>query len=168
MGRDLIVFGDDQDIIFGDSLALVPEITGGIDTIIYRWIGSYGGTLSCTDCPDPIAKPEYEIDYTLLISDGNGCSDEQRLRVSVAKIREVRVPTGFTPNGELMNDRLIVHGRPGTLIKSFTVFDRWANVLYEASEFGVNDIDSGWDGTSKDQPVNAGVYLYKLVVEYDD
>ncbi len=163
-----LLLPDDQDIIFGDSLALVPEITGGIDTIIYRWIGSYDGTLSCTDCPEPIAKPEYEIDYTLLISDGNGCSDEQRLRVSVAKIREVQVPTGFTPNGDLMNDRLIVHGRPGTLIKSFTVFDRWANVLYEASEFGVNDIDSGWDGTSKDQPVNAGVYLYKLVVEYDD
>jgi len=159
---------EDRDIVFGDSLTLESEITGGIGTITYRWIGSYGGTLSCTDCPEPLAKPEYEIDYTLLVSDGNGCSDEQRIRVSVAKIREVRVPTGFTPNGDFMNDRLIVHGRPGTLVKNFTVFDRWANVLYEANDFAVNDVDSGWDGKSRDREVNAGVYFYKLVVEYDD
>jgi hypothetical protein len=26
----------------------------------------------------------------------------------------------------------------------------------------------GWDGTSNMKPVNAGVYLYKIVVRYDD
>ncbi|MFT6484813.1 MAG: gliding motility-associated-like protein [Neolewinella sp.] len=159
---------DDQTIIFGDSITLTPVIVGGIDTIGYTWTGSYGGTLSCTDCPEPSAKPEYEIDYTLAITDANGCTSEDRFRVSVSKIREVAVPTGFTPNGDAANDVLIVHGRPGTQVISFAVFDRWANVLYEASDFPVNDASMGWDGTSNMKPVNAGVYLYKIVVRYDD
>ncbi len=163
-----LVLPADSTIIFGDSIDLVPVVTGGIDTIIYNWRGSYEGTLSCLDCPEPVAKPEYEIDYSLVITDGNGCSADDRFRVSVRKIREVAVPTGFTPNGDLQNDRLIVHGRPGTKVVSFAVYDRWANLLYEANDFDVNDVGMGWDGTSKGQPVNAGVYLYKLVIEYED
>ena len=158
----------DTTIVFGDSLTLVPELTGGVDTITYRWTGSYGGTLSCTDCPAPVARPEYEIDYTLDVSDSNGCTDDQRIRVSVRKIREVATPTAFTPNADGANDVLIVHGRPGTRVLTFTVFDRWANVLYEAADFMVNDASFGWDGTAGGAPVNAGVYLYKIVVEYDD
>ncbi|MFK8165220.1 MAG: proprotein convertase P-domain-containing protein [Lewinella sp.] len=163
-----LVLPADSTIIFGDSIDLIPIINGGIDTIIYDWQGSYEGTLSCLDCPEPVAMPEYEIDYSLVITDGNGCAADGRFRVSVRKIREVAVPTGFTPNGDLQNDRLIVHGRPGTKVISFAVYDRWANLLYEANDFDVNDVGMGWDGTSKDAPVNAGVYLYKLVIEYED
>ena len=159
---------DDITITFGDSIDLIPSIVGGIDSIAYVWTGSYGGTLTCEDCPQPNAMPEFEIDYRLAISDANGCTAEDRLRVSVRKIREVAVPTGFTPNGDAANDVLIVHGRPGTQVLSFTVFDRWANVLYEATDFPVNDPTMGWDGTANMKPVNAGVYLYKIVVRYDD
>ncbi|WP_187270911.1 proprotein convertase P-domain-containing protein [Neolewinella aurantiaca] len=158
----------DTTIIFGDSIDLIPTIVGGIDSLIYNWTGSYGGTLDCEDCPTPNAMPEYEIDYSLVVADANGCTAEDRFRVSVRKIREVAVPTGFSPNGDASNDVLIVHGRPGTQVVSFTVFDRWANVLYEASDFAVNDASMGWDGTVNMEPVNAGVYLYKIVVRYDD
>jgi gliding motility-associated-like protein len=163
-----LVLPADSTIIFGDSIDLIPVVTGGIDTIIYNWRGSYDGTLSCLDCLAPSAMPEYEIDYNLVITDGNGCSDDGRFRVSVRKIREVAIPTGFTPNDDLQNDRLVVHGRPGTKVVSFAVYDRWANLLYEANDFDVNDVGMGWDGTSKGQLVNAGVYLYKLVIEYED
>lgn len=158
----------DTTIIFGDSLTINPTVIGGIDTISYDWRGSYDGTLSCLDCPSPSAKPEYEIDYALFLTDQNGCTADDRFRVSVRKIREVAVPTGFTPNGDNQNDRLIVHGRPGTRVVSFIVFDRWANVLYETGDFDVNDASFGWDGTVNDQPVNAGVYLYKMVIQYED
>lgn len=160
--------GGPQNIIFGDSLLLNASIIGGIDTIAYRWRGSYSGTLSCDDCPQPLASPEFEIDYTLEITDGNGCRVSDRFRVSVRKIREVAVPTAFSPNGDGQNDRLLVHGRPGTRVRNFAVFDRWSNLLFEASDFPVNDTDRGWDGTHRGEAVSAGVYLYKMTIEYDD
>lgn len=159
---------EDTTLVFGDSLLLIPVLVGGVDSLRYNWFGSYGGTLDCEDCPTALAKPEYEIDYEVVVTDGDGCTAEDRMRVSVRKIREVAVPTGFTPNGDNRNDVLIVHGRPGTQVVNFVVFDRWANVLYEANDFEVNDVSMGWNGMVNDQPANGGVYLYKLVIRYDD
>lgn len=163
-----IDLGPDSTIIFGDSITLTPQITGGVDSLFYSWMGSYPGTLSCLDCPDPSARPEYEIDYTLSLRDQNGCLAEDRFRVSVQKIREVAVPTGFTPNNDGQNDLLVVHGRPGTRVVSFAVFDRWSNILFEDGDYPVNDTGRGWDGSHEGKPVNAGVYLYKMVIEYED
>jgi gliding motility-associated-like protein len=163
-----IDLGEDQNIVFGDSITLTPTIVGGIDSLFYTWMGSYPGTLSCLDCPDPSAKPEYEIDYTLSILDVNGCFAEDRFRVSVAKIREVAVPSGFSPNNDGQNDVLIVHGRPGTKVSSFAVYDRWSNILFEDGDYAVNDTSRGWDGMHEGKAVNAGVYIYKMVIEYED
>ncbi len=160
--------GADSTIIFGDSITLTADIVGGVDSLFYSWSGSYPGTLSCLDCPDPFARPEYEIDYTLVLRDINGCLAEDRFRVSVRKIREVAVPTGFSPNGDGRNDILIVHGRPGTRVSSFAVYDQWSNILFEDGDYPVNDTSRGWDGNHKGEPVNAGVYLYKMVIEYED
>ncbi|MBC6994059.1 proprotein convertase P-domain-containing protein [Neolewinella lacunae] len=160
--------GPDQDIIFGDSLRLMPALEGGIGMITYNWRGAYPGTLSCEDCPEPLASPEYEIDYTLTVMDETGCEDEDRVRVRVRKIREVAVPSGFSPNGDTRNDLLLVHGRPGTRVLNFAIFDRWGNLLFEDGDFEVNDPLRGWDGTKGGQPVNAGVYLYRVSIQYDD
>lgn len=159
---------EDEQIVFGDSLVLNPTTTGGVGVVNYEWRGSYPGTLSCTDCEEPLATPEFEIDYSVAVTDANGCRDEDRFRVSVRKIREVFVPTGFTPNDDGMNDRLIVHGRPGTQVVEFIVFDRWTNEVYVGEEFPVNDVDAAWDGTYKGTPLPADVYLYRVIVRYDD
>ena len=55
-----------------------------------------------------------------------------------------------------------------TFVVSFQVFDRQTNLLYEDANFDVNDPTRGWDGTDEGRLVNAGVYLYKLVVRYED
>ena len=160
--------GEDLDIIFGDSITLDADINGGVDTLIYVWSGSYPGTLSCDTCAMPSAKPEYEIDYTLMLRDGNGCTTEDRFRVSVEKIREVAVPSGFSPNNDGQNDLLLVHGRPGTWVENFAIYDRWTNLLYSDDDFSVNDATRGWDGQHDGQPVNAGVYIYKMTIRYED
>ncbi|WP_173021500.1 PKD domain-containing protein [Lewinella sp. W8] len=160
--------GQDTTIIFGDSLQLQPSIVGGIGMLEYRWRGAFDGTLDCTDCPAPTAKPEFEIDYTLSLTDDNGCEAEDRVRVSVRKIREVAVPTAFSPNGDSRNDRLLVHGRPGTQVIDMMILDRWGNVLFHDGQWEVNDPNRGWDGTHEGKVLNAGVYLFKVVIEYED
>ncbi|MGB3802293.1 MAG: proprotein convertase P-domain-containing protein [Lewinella sp.] len=161
--------GPDREIIFGDSLALISRITGGRGDLDYAWSSSYDSTLSCIDCVSPIARPEYEIDYQLSVVDGMGCAAEDMVRIRVRKIREVAVPTAFTPNGDGHNDRLLVHGRPGTTVLSFSVFDRWGGWLYTGQDFPVNSEEVGWDGLDqRGDELNAGVYIFKVEVEYED
>ena len=164
-----VELGEDRDIVFGDSILLSAEVIGGRGGLDYFWAGTYEGTLNCADCPVPVARPEYEIDYRLEVMDSLGCLAEDVIRVRVRKLREVAVPTAFTPNEDGHNDRLLVHGRPGTRVLSFSIYDRWGDFVYSEGDFAVNDPDHGWDGRDhggKEQ--NAGVYVFKAEIEYED
>lgn len=180
-GPEFIVdLGEDINIVYGDSINLEANFTGAAGDLLFSWSGSYDGTLLCpgdtidrannviSNCPSPNARPEYEIDYLLRLIDGNGCEAEDRLRVSVQKIRVVEVPSGFTPNSDGQNDRLLVHGRPGTTVKRFSVFDRWGELIFEDADFPVNDLSRGWDGNYKNEVSSAGVYVWQVVAIYED
>ena len=161
--------GEDLEIVYGDSIALSAVVTGGRGNLDYAWSATTEGTLDCLDCPNPVAKPEYEVDYSLSLMDAMGCLAEDQLRVRVRKIREVDVPTAFTPNDDGHNDRLLVHGRPGTRVIQFSVFDRWGGWLYTQEDFAVNDGESGWDGRDhRGKEMDAGVYIFKAEVEFED
>jgi gliding motility-associated-like protein len=160
--------GPDLAIIYGDSVQLQATLENAARPAEIIWLAPYEGTLSCTECPTPYARPEYTIDYEVYAIDANGCEATDLLRVIVEKVKLIAVPTGFTPNGDGENDLLRVHGRPGSQILSFQVFDRWGELVYQGGDFLVNDASSGWDGSYRDQPLNAGVYLWVLRVRYDD
>ncbi len=72
------------------------------------------------------------------------------------------VPTGFSPNGDGINDMLFVLG---SFYKDlhFTVYDRWGQVIFETS-----DRNTGWDGKFKGKDVGSGVYAYKLTYTKPD
>ena len=77
------------------------------------------------------------------------------------------MPTAFSPNGDYINDRFTVYANTFQVkeIASFKIFDRWGGLLFERKNFPPNDEASGWDGASRGQPLNSGVYVYALEVE---
>ncbi len=154
-------------ILLGDSITLEASSINAVGKVTYVWTAPYEGTLSCTECLVTISKPMNMINYELYGIDEKGCEATDRVTVIVQKIRAVAVPTGFTPNADGMNDLLLVHGQQGTKVKVFRIFDRWGELLYEIPDFMVNDT-IGWDGTFRGEPVNAGIYLWYLEVEYID
>jgi gliding motility-associated-like protein len=155
-------------IVLGDSLQLDASSVNGVGLVDYVWEPPYDGTLSCLNCATTVARPDVSILYKLYAIDENGCESTDKVWVYVDKPRVVAVPTGFTPNGDTNNDFLIVHGRAGTMVQYFQVYDRWGELLYEARDFEVNDATAGWDGTYKGEMVNSGVYVWQLVVTYED
>ncbi len=159
--------GEDRTLILGDSLQLEATSANPAPGFVeYIWTEPYAGTLSCTECTNPWASPMYSIIYELLGIDSKGCESTDLIRVNVEKPRVAMVPTGFTPNNDLTNDLLVVHGMEGTLVKTFRIFDRWGELLYEDKDFYVNDTARGWDGTFRGKPMNGGVYVWYLEVEY--
>ena len=163
----LLDIGPDITINLGDTVNLSAEVinaAGGIADLF--WSAPYEGTLSCEQCDGPSIWPQNTIFYKLTGYDSNGCEAEDQIRVIVEKPRTVLVPSGFTPNNDQVNDRLLVHGREGTQIKVFRIFDRWGELLYEKFDFPVNDPSVGWDGTFRGQFLNSGVYIWYLEAIY--
>ena len=82
---------------------------------------------------------------------------------------DVFVPNIFSPNGDNINDRLLISTGPEIEeIESFQVFDRWGNMMYSASHFPPNDPGFAWDGKWKGERLNPAVYAYRLIVKFKD
>ena len=75
---------------------------------------------------------------------------------------DIFMANAFTPNGDGLNDRYV----PGYTceIRSFElrIFDRWGNQIFMATT-----PDETWDGTYRGQPVEQGIYTYKLFYIWD-
>lgn len=164
-----IDLGDRQTIRYGDSLQLYVNVSGGVQPLIgYSWTPTDSTLFSCLDCPEPWISPTEQTTIYLRAMDQSGCMARGLLTVLVEKDFPVHVPTGFTPNGDGTNDRLIVHGLPDITIAHFQIFDRWGELLYEKFDFPTNDLMSGWDGTYKGELLNANVFIWQLEAVYPD
>ncbi len=76
------------------------------------------------------------------------------LSLNVELSSEVYVPTIFSPNGDGHNDIMFARGK-GIVEIHFVIYDRWGEKVFET-----DDINTGWDGTYKGQPLNLGVFVY--------
>ena len=160
--------GENRVIDFGRTLELDPLFTGHVGSVSFDWSPKDSSILSCFTCRYPELTIDDQTQISLIITDENGCTAEDFLLIGVQRDRRVFVPSGFTPNGDGNNDRLLVHGEAGTIVTLFRVFDRWGELLYENGDFEVNDPDQGWDGTFRTKAASGGVYIWYLEVEYID
>lgn len=130
-----------------------------------RWIPEEG--LNCSHCLQPILTALQSGQYTLRIIDIFGCSTETTVDIQVEDAVDIFVPSAFSPNDDLVNDRLVVYANPLLMKKvlSFKVFDRWGALVYQATAFPPNDEESGWNGTFRGRLLQPGVYTYMVQVE---
>ncbi|MCR6721381.1 MAG: gliding motility-associated C-terminal domain-containing protein [Chitinophagaceae bacterium] len=78
------------------------------------------------------------------------------------------IPNTFSPNGDGRNDRFFPRGTGLFRIKSFSVFNRWGQVIYEKRDFAPNDPSAGWDGRYKGQLSSPDVYIYMMEIICDN
>ena len=67
-----------------------------------------------------------------------------------------RVPTGFSPNGDGINDVLLVKGGPFISI-DFKVYNKWGELI-----FTTTDPNTGWDGSRNGAYQPLGMYAYTI------
>lgn len=158
--------GEDIQLAYGESDTLIPSINQ-FGIFEYQWMTqSPDSTLSCTDCPTPIATPLYDTDYTLLVTDANGCTATDDIRVNVRKTQRVFIPNAFTPNGDGANDIFMVHSDSGAVSAHVRIFDRWGEWVYDKPNATLNNPEDGWDGKHNGNDSPAGVYVYFIEVEF--
>jgi gliding motility-associated-like protein len=162
--------GADISMDLGDTLRL--EALTSQSVLSYEWSG--GPLLGCAgpdslNCYDPRLAPQESTAYAVRVTDANGCTAEDRIQVFVAKKRKVFIPNAFSPNGDGVNDLFTIYaGNDVARIKSFSVFNRWGESVHQVFDFTPNDPDYGWTGRYRGQPLNAGVFVYYVEIEFID
>jgi gliding motility-associated-like protein len=122
----------------------------------YLWTPSIG--LSDPTIPNPIVTAGAVGDvvvYKVTASTQAGCKGEGYVRVQVYKGPDLYVPTGFTPNGDGVNDSFFPFPVGIKEIKYFRVFNRWGQLI-----FSTNRLNDGWDGKLSGKEQASGVYVW--------
>ena len=140
-------------------------IPGTYSSNVVSWSWMPAATLSCSDCPQPIAAPKFNTKYLVTYVDSNGCVNNGQVEVIViCKDANVFVPNTFSPNNDGSNDVFYVRGRGLDRVKSLRVFNRWGEIVFEQQNFPVNNPSFGWNGNYKGQKALADVYVYQVEV----
>jgi gliding motility-associated-like protein len=123
-----------------------------------QWTPSTG--VSNTSIAQPTLTPPATLTYDVRLNYGY-CQAVDSIHVTVADSTDlscdnVFFPTGFTPNGDKIND---VWGMSNVVFLgefvSLEVFDRWGGGV-----FYTTDSSERWDGTKNGEEIMPGLYVY--------
>jgi gliding motility-associated-like protein len=158
--------GPDQTIEVG-SAGVQLHATGSPDVVSWKWSPSAG--LSCISCPDPNATPNQTTEYAVEVRNEGECLAKDYLTIHVVCNRgTLYIPNTFSPNGDGMNDRFYPRGKGVFMIKSFRVFNRWGELVFERLNFNPNDAGAGWDGKYKGKLLSPDVFVYVCEIVCDN
>jgi len=164
----LVEIGPDVTLQLGDSAeinALINIPVSHIDTILWN----PEDLVNCPGCQTQYLSPQITTAVSVLVQDINGCRAWDDLIIHVVKERPVYIPNIFSPNDDGNNDIFLVYGGIGIVkIDQLSVFDRWGNIVFQASDFQPNNPNFGWDGTFKGQRMNSAVFVYKAKITFAD
>ncbi|MEZ5039656.1 MAG: gliding motility-associated C-terminal domain-containing protein [Saprospiraceae bacterium] len=158
--------GPDLEIKFGAQV-LLEAITNASNIASITWLPAEGDTLA--NPLQQLVTPTHSNKYAVTIIDEQGCQATDEIIILVLERKRFYGPTVFSPDENGNNDSFTLFGGNDIKeIRSFQIFDRWGNKVFDRQRFQPNDPSLGWDGNFNGQPMNAAVYVYYAEIEYID
>lgn len=144
-------------IFKGESILL--EIGESCSNSIF-W--SPAATLDHPDELSTLATPQQTTNYKVSLDNGK-CISSDTVTIYVADkdkldCNRLLLPKAFTPNNDGLNERFGISNL--FLIDEleyFEIYDRWGAKVWETKL-----MNETWDGSINGQPLNSGMYLYKI------
>lgn len=136
------------------TVGLTVSVSGGAGGFTYDW-DEPGAAIAVVDASGAtvVTFPE-DGTYTIYVTDvcGNTASDTAEVNVIPC---EITIPNVVTPNNDNVNDEIHILNLEYHPKSSFTLFNRWGQVMYESSDYK-NDYSP--------KELSDGVYFYVLIL----
>jgi len=144
----LLDMPDSVHLYHGEAYKLQPST----NCSYFSWFPPSG--ISATDVSTPTFDPQVRTRYFVTASTEHGCEIKDSIDILIMQT-VIDMPNAFAPNGT--NNSFKPSKRGIVQLKSFSVYDRWGQKVFETS-----NIDQGWDGTFHNKPQPMGVYVYTI------
>ena len=159
----------------GDGLPNFQDLDSDGDTVADELENDVNGDGTLVDDTDGDGLPDYidvdddndgiataaEWDY-----DGDGigpddCDNDGLFNYLDADQCQLFVPEGISPNGDGVNDILVIEGVKSGVVVNLQIFNRWGALVYSSSNY-----ENDWDGRGTEGPfagdLPAGTYFYTI------
>jgi gliding motility-associated-like protein len=155
------------DVVAATGSVLDLQAKGSADVTQWNW--SPSDYLSCTDCANPTSTPRENMQYILTGTNQFGCQASDTMLIHlVCDEGKVFIPNTFTPNGDGQNDQFYPRGVGVKLVRYFRIYNRLGQLVYERTNFQLNDKAHGWDGTFKGQKLTPDVFVFSTSMICDN
>ena len=151
----------------GTAQVNVNECSDGGVSILVSPSGSLSGDYTFTWNTNQIANPLRNVPagtYSVTIGDGSGCTFFIDSLIVDETLLCFDIPNTFSPNADGTNDTWNVNSSNIGIIKTVSIFSKWGQVVYEASEVS----QFQWDGTYKSEALPPGTYYYIMEIDNPD
>lgn len=150
--------GPDQTLLAGSDAQITT--TG---KYIDKYIWTNSESLSCDTCANPLATMSVTTTYVVNVSTDFGCLASDSITIHIyCDESQLFIPNSFTPNNDGQNDVFYPRGNGVSIIKSFRIYNRWGELLFERSSININDESNAWDGSFKGGTPRPDVYVYVI------
>ena len=165
--RPRVDVGPDVTTATGSTYSFAPVTQNGP---IVSWQWSPSNDLSCTHCSTPVVAVTKNTTYRATVTNEFGCVGADSMNIKTFCLNtQVFIPNAFSPDGDGVNDVFMVRGKGIAQVRSFRVFSRWGELVFEKTNFQPNDPAFGWDGRvrGKTGPSEVYVYIADVICEND-
>ncbi len=149
---------------FGANLQLISSYdANGNEALIFEWTPD--NNLDNANIQNPIANPLYTTTYTLKVTDTDGCTGTDSIKVFVNNDKVLYIPNAFSPSQkDGTNDEFKIYTYNNAIRKlTFQIHNRWGELVFQT-----DDINKVWDGTKNGNLLTPGVYVYTVYIIYLD
>lgn len=109
--------------------------------------------LSDATAPNPIASNTLNVIYTVTAIDINGCIAADTMHLDLYP--EVKIPNGFSPNGDNKNDEWIIDYIDQFPDNTVEVYNRWGEQLFHSQGYA-----TPFNGKFRGKDLPVGTYYY--------
>ena len=98
-----------------------------------------------------------KTDTSFLCTRVYGACESKAVKINIRVVDKsfFTIPTGFTPNGDGLNDRLNVRVAGLITLTNFSIYNKWGELVFQT-----NKLNTGWDGIYKGVLQNTGSFVW--------
>ncbi len=153
----VIAISSDKGLVLskGEVAILKADVSVANNGLSYSWSNA-NGVLSGQNTNNLTVRPSETTTYKVTVTNANNCSAEREITIAVnADYQVVNGTNIVSPNGDGVNDKLIIHNLDMYPKNEVKIFDRAGRLLYHQSNY-----TDQWDGTLNGSPLAEGTYYY--------
>lgn len=143
--------GIDKTIVRGESVTIGGNPTVEFQMQSLTW--SPSESLNSATIKNPKATPSQTTTYTINVIDLVGCEAQDSVTITVKD--KFEFPSGFSPNGDGVNDIWNLAFLEKYKTSTVVVMNRWGQVVFESEGYLIP-----WDGKMNGEYLPVGTYYY--------
>ena len=95
--------------------------------------------------------------YSVTVTDFYGCTVSDEATITYSNCVDIIVPTGFTPNGDGLNNFFHILNASDFKSAEIKIYNRWGQLLFES-----RDANASWNGKYNGTDCEVGVYVFVI------